>query len=265
MKRYKQFEPVVISEFEVSRWRHPVHNHNHYELIFIKEGSGEHIINLHPVRYSSGDVFLLGPAEEHYFEIDQKTRFIYLKFTDLYIHREEGVSVSGIQHLEYLIKSRETHLSGFRFTEDDRISVSKLFEVITSLKTDVLRNEQLIWMQVLTLAHILQRNMPEIKANQHRTKDMQAIFCYIHKHIYNPGQLKAKVMADHFRYTKDYIGPYFKKNTGLNLKNYIDDYRVSLIRQRIDRGRFGLKQIAAEFGLTDESHVSKLLKERISA
>jgi len=262
MKRYKQFEPVVISDFEVSEWHHPVHNHNHYELIYIKGGSGKHVINLLPARYGKGDVFLLGPEEEHYFEIEQKSHFVYLKFTDLYIHKEEGIFSSGIRHLEYLIKSRETHLSGFNFTGDDQTTVDRLFNVIISLKKDMLRNEQLIWMQVLTLAHILQRNMPEIKSNEHRTKDMQAVFCYIHKYIYKPERLKAKVMADHFKFTKDYIGPYFKKNTGITIRDYISDYRKSLIRQRMNSGRFGLKQIAAEFGLTDESHVSKLLRNK---
>ena len=260
MMRYKQFEPVVISEFNVSEWQHPVHNHNHYELIYIKEGSGTHMINSLPVPYDKGALFLLGPEEEHYFLIDNKTHFVYLKFTDLYIHQQIGTFNAGIQHLEYLIKSRETHSSGFHFTADDQQTVSRLFDVIVSLKKDTHGNQPLIWMQVLILAHILQRNMPEVKSSEHRTKDMQAVFCYIHKHIYQPELLKAGIMASHFNLAKDYIGPYFKKNAGTTIRDYIAHYRNQLIRQRMNSGRFGLKQIAAEFGLTDESHVSKLLK-----
>jgi AraC family L-rhamnose operon regulatory protein RhaS len=169
---------------------------------------------------------------------------------------------AGLRHLEYLIKSRETHLSGFVFNDEDQVTINRIFEVILSMKKEVLRNEELIWMQVLTLAHILQRNMPEIRSNEHQTKDMQAVFCYIHKHIYDPEKLKAQVMATHFNFTKDYIGQYFKINTGMTIRDYISDYRGSLIRQRIDSGIFGLKQIASEFGLTDESHVSKLLKKK---
>jgi AraC family L-rhamnose operon regulatory protein RhaS len=262
MKRYKQFAPVLISDFEVADWIHPLHNHNHYELIYIKSGSGNHIINSNCIKYNDGFVFLLGPEEEHYFEIERITHFVYLKFTDLYIHQDEGIVTSGLRHLEYLIKSRETHVSGFVFNNDDQVIIRRIFDVVISMKKDVLRNEGLIWMQVLTLAHILQRNMPEIKSYEHRTKDMQAVFCYIHKNIYYPEKIKAQVMAEHFRFTKDYIGQYFKTNTGMTLRDYISNYRGSLIRQRIDSGRFGLKQIASEFGLTDESHVSKLLKKK---
>lgn len=261
MKRYKQFTPVLISDFEVSEWVHPVHKHNHYELIYIKRGAGNHIINSNSIQYIDGAVFLLGPEEEHYFEIARSTHFVYLKFTDLYIHQYDGLFNSGLRHLEYLIKSRETHLAGFIFTDEDQVTVSRIFDVIVTMKNDVLRNEDMIWMQVLTLAQILQRNMPEISANEHRTKDMQAVFCYIHKHIYYPEKLKAQTMAEHFRFTKDYIGQYFKANTGLTIRDYIGSYRASLIRQRINSGGFSLKQIASEFGLTDESHVSKILKQ----
>jgi len=261
-KRYKQFQPIVVADFEVDTWNHPLHKHNHYELIYIKRGSGTHVINKVSVDYHQGNLFLLGPEEEHYFEIKERTRFIYLKFTDLYIKQaEKGGFNAGLQHLEYLIKSRETHLSAFNITGDDQTTACNIFDVILSLKNDMLRNEQLIWMQLFTMAHLLQRNMPEIDDTFHRSKDMQAVFCYIHKHIYYPDKLRAEVMASHFKLTKDYIGPYFKRNTGLTLKNYINTYRINLIRQRVNSGNYRLKQIAAEFGLTDESHVSKLLKQ----
>jgi AraC family L-rhamnose operon regulatory protein RhaS len=164
MRRYKQFAPILISAFEVSEWHHPKHNHNHYELIYIKQGSGIHVINSQPVSYKSGSVFLLGPEETHFFEIGQITQFVYLKFTDLYLYKDEAVFNSGIRHLEYLLKSRETHLLDFILDVSDQLIVNGLFEVILSMKEDLLKNEQLIWMQALAVMHVLQRNMPEIKS-----------------------------------------------------------------------------------------------------
>lgn len=261
IKRYKQFEPLKISDFEVEAWKHPPHQHNYYEIIYIKHGSGRHFINAVPIDYSGGEIFMIGPEEVHYFEIAEITRFIYLKFIDPYLYEDKNFNHSAIRHLEYLIKSRETHLAAFVFDQQDQVSIKMLFEVILSLKDDLLKNEQLIWMQVLSIAHILQRNMPEIKSTAYRTADLQAVFCYIHKNIYQPEQLKAETMAEQFKLTKDYIGPYFKKNTGFTLREYIKTYRNQLIKQRLASGKFGLKQIASEFGLTDESHVSKLLKQ----
>lgn len=136
--------------------------------------------------------------------------------------------------------------------------------VILSLKADIFGNERLIWLQLLVLAELLQRHMPELKVTSNRTRDMQALFCYIHKHIYTPDKLKATAMAEQFHTTPDYIGPYFKRNTGISLREYIGNYRKNLIRKRQDSGGYSLKQIAAEFGLTDESHVSKLMRNQYS-
>lgn len=260
MKRYYQYQPIVISDFKTEQWPHPAHKHNHYELIYIKTGAGIHFIQQIPCPYQSGDIFLLGPEDEHYFEIGKITHFIYLKFNDTYVYKDSGSMQPYLQKLEYLIKSRETHQSGFRLVPEDLNTVTQIFNVITSLKNDNKYNEQLIWMQVLTLAVILQRNMPELKATANRSRDMQAVFCYLHKYIYTPEKLKAKIMAAHFNTTADYIGPYFKRNAGITLRDYIKEYRKVLIGRRMESGKYGLKEIASHFGLTDESHVAKIMK-----
>jgi len=260
MKRYHQYEPLIIADFTANTWQHPLHKHNHYELIYIRTGKGMHVINGETFPYESGNVFLIGPEEAHSFEIKEQTHFIYLKFTDQYMHGAGGQIRDGVQHLEYLIKSRETHYAGFKLSAQDSRIVDMIFNLVVGLRADSFTNDQIIWMQVLSLAAILQRNMPELKPVGPRGRDMQAIFCYIHKNIYYPNLLKAPIMAGHFNVSQDYIGPYFKRNTGLTLRQYISDYRYSMIRQRIAGGNYSLKQIASDFGLTDESHVSKVLR-----
>jgi len=260
MDRYHQYQPLVISDFETELWEHPIHNHNHYELIYVKKGNGKHYIQNIVNSYSQGDLFLLGPEDDHYFEIGQRTRFIYIKFTDPYIYATSISSPSYLQNLEYLIKSRETHLSGFALKSVDLQTIDKIMDVIVSLKDEIFSNEELLWLQVLSIAYIMQRNMPELKNTKERNKDMQAVFCYIHKYIYAPERLKATVMAAYFNISDDYMGPYFKRKAGITLRDYIKAYRKSIVEQRIASGRYSLKEIASEFGLTDESHVSKILR-----
>jgi AraC family L-rhamnose operon regulatory protein RhaS len=257
MKRYYQYQPLMISDFLAGHWPHPEHKHNHYELIYIKAGTGMHVIQQIPHAYQTGAVFLLGPEDEHYFEIAEPTHFIYVKFTDPHAYKTIGGIHPYVQKLEYLIKSRQTHLSGFQLNLKDQHTAAQIFSVIAGLKDDVLHNEQIIWMQV---AVILQRNMPELSPTAERSRDMQAVFCYLHKYIYTPEKLKAAVLAAHFNTTTDYIGPYFKRNTGVTLRDYIKQYRKILISQRVASGQYSLKEIASEFGLTDESHVSKIIK-----
>ncbi|KAA2241679.1 hypothetical protein F0L74_17530 [Chitinophaga agrisoli] len=259
MERYRQYQPLAVSDFEVAEWHHPVHNHNHYELIYIKKGKGAHVVNQVSHPYRAGNVFLLGPEDGHYFEIKTLTRFVYLKFNDPYLYKQLNGASDSLQKLEYLIKSRETHAGGFNLEPEDQHTVDQLFNVLISLKNNITHNEQLIWLQLLTLAGVLQRNMPELRPVENRSRDMQAVFCYLHKYIYTPEKLRASAIAANFNTTADYIGPYFKRNAGVTLRDYIRDYRRVLINQRIASGLYSLKEIAAEFGLTDESHVKKIV------
>ena len=175
MKRYRQFLPVIISDFEIKEWLHPVHNHNHYELIYIKKGSGLHHLNKEIINYKYGDIFLLGPEDEHYFEIRESTRFVFLKFTDFYLHGDERVKDQWVQEMEYLVKNRETRLSKFELNNTDQHVVDCIYEVIIGLKPDLQSNERLIWLQVMAIATILRRNLPEITSSQKRSKEMQNV------------------------------------------------------------------------------------------
>ncbi|WET67674.1 AraC family transcriptional regulator [Sphingobacterium sp.] len=259
MKRYRQFEPVLISGFKMLEWNHPEHNHNHYEFIFIREGSGRHIVNGHSFPYEEGAIFLLGPDDQHYFEIEQLTHFVYLKFTDAYLGRDTSGATPAIQQLEYIIKSRETHQMGFQLVGEDKLVIEQIFDILLLFKKDQIGNQELIWLQLFSIAHVLQRNMPELRSSSTKSRDLQAMFCYIHKNIYDPNCLRIQMMAEHFNIANDYLGIYFKRQAGITLRDYIQNYRSTLIRQRIAVGRVTLKEIAAEFGLTDVSHLTKII------
>src|SRR5882757_9754561 len=85
MKRYIQHEDLKISHFTTTRWEHPVHNHNHFEIIFIHKGKGRHCLSGSHYPYSSGNLFLLAPSDTHHFEIEEETEFTFLKFTNVYL------------------------------------------------------------------------------------------------------------------------------------------------------------------------------------
>lgn len=249
MKRYRQFQPIVISAFEVSKWHHPVHSHNHYEMIYIKKGKGIHHINHMAVSYKQGDIFLLGPEEEHYFEIQDSTRFIYLKFTDLYIREGPDSPHHAVKEMEYLIHNREAHLTGFRLTAHDRLLSDQIFSLIEILKMESGLNERLIWQQVISLSVILKRNLHEFMPNENADNQIEAMFAYIHANIYAPEKLRSAVMAVRFNTTANYIGPYFKRSAGVSLRSYVQSYRHMLITKRIQSGNYSLKQIANEVWL----------------
>jgi YesN/AraC family two-component response regulator len=92
--------------------------------------------------------------------------------------------------------------------------------------------------------------------------DKGALILYINQHIYEPEKIQVKYIANYFNIAGNYFGAYFKRNFGISYRDYINQYRTKLIEKRIISGNLSLKQIAAEFGFSDESHLSNYFKTR---
>ncbi|UII25085.1 helix-turn-helix domain-containing protein [Fulvivirga maritima] len=268
MKRYTQFEELVMSDFEVDEWPHPRHNHNHFEIVYIAKGCGKHHLNDIDFCYKKGDLFLLGPDDEHEFEIKQSTRFIYFKFTKLYFNNYYELPLPGewnkdVDHLLYYPERKKGSLLKLK---EDKLLVHQLMEIMVSeYNSTRLLNHKIILQIFSVIILVLKRNSnacSHIAADKSEKTGMaQELIEYIELHIYNPGKLTLKAMAAHFNYSTNYIGMLFKEKVGSSLRDYVNNFRLQLISQRLEHGTVGMKQIAAEFGFVDESHLYKFIKK----
>ena len=87
-----QFESLVVTEWDVETFPLQRHKHSFYEMIYIREGQGVHVLNNNYFPYQSGDIFIVSPEDQHFFEIEKRTKFTFIKFTDSYFakHKQHG-------------------------------------------------------------------------------------------------------------------------------------------------------------------------------
>ncbi len=265
MKRYTQFDQLVIQDFERSRWNHPLHKHNHFEIIFIAKGTGIHHLNKQLIPYKKGDLFLLGPDDEHEFIIHDHTRFIYLKFTNLYIDSKDVDNPSQWnKDIDLILRSRKYNSGNILKNKSDRTTVENIMMLIISeFKRNEILSKQIIFQHFKALVLIIKRNQLSggSKGIHKNTSSIAGeLFEYIELNIYNPPMLTQKCIADHFNLSPNYIGAFFKDKIGTPLKKYIQEYRYSLLEQRVKSGQISTKQLAIDFGFTDESHLHKFVK-----
>ena len=268
MKRYKQFDSLVVADFEVDQWQHPLHNHNHFEIIFIGRGKGIHKLNGVEHLYGQGDLFLLGPEDEHEFQVKERSRFIYFKFTKLYIagNTELPLPNQWNRDVDQLLASPERKKGNLLHSEEDRALAGELMEMIVAeYQGGKVLGQKIIYQLFSIIMLLLKRNR---KAFEHtaalpeQAGIAEEIMEYIALNIYDPDKLKLKSLAEHFHYSPNYIGMLFKEKVGSTLRDYVGRYRFKLIEQRLQQGKLGMKQIAAEFGFVDESHLYKFIKSR---
>jgi len=73
--------------------------------------------------------------------------------------------------------------------------------------------------------------------------------------------LRAEKLSRHCKISLNYLGRYFKKQTGETLQNYIANYKLRLVETRLLHSDMRINEIAYEFNFTDESHLNKAFRK----
>lgn len=265
IKRYKQFDQLVVDEFETDHWDHPRHNHTYFEVIFIAKGRGIHHLNDKEIPYRSGHLFLLGPEDEHEFSVEKTTRFVYFKFTRFYLDTTDVDNpAQWNKDVDLLLRSNQRKSGNILTRKRDVPRVKRLLNLIVEEYIEDARSSRKVIFQYFKgLVVILKRNLrttEPLPVGKTSSPIIEELLEYIERHIYNPQMLTQKRIAENFHFSANYVGDYFKSNFGTSLKKYIQEYRFNLLEQRLKGGQTNTKQLVHDFGFTDVSHLHKFVK-----
>lgn len=264
MKRV-QFEQLVVNDFEESEFHLPPHSHTHYELVYIRKGCGLHLLNKSRLPYKKGDLFILSPEDEHHFEIDKSTHFTFIKFTDdyfsghkIYYEADAFISLTP-EHImrnkllkEVKLQMDEPCVSILRNTIENIVAYNCRKNIASS---------PLMFYQILSIFGLIKEAAAKLNIRiDNGQPGKEELISYVHQHIYDPGLIQIKSIASHFAISPTYFSDYFKNKFGMNYRSYVNDYRIKIIEKRLSVPSITLRQIADEFGFTDESHLNKFFR-----
>ncbi|MXN92795.1 helix-turn-helix domain-containing protein [Flavobacterium sp. Sd200] len=266
MKKLNQYNSLVIDEFEEEKFHLPVHGHTYYELIYIVHGEGIHHLNQNLIPYTTGNLFAISPDDEHYFDIHKSTRFVFIKFTDSYFSSKKNLATDDMLYNTPEQFMREKLLKETVLTLDEPCSTI-LHNTVRNITAYNSRKDvsvsPIVFYQILSIFGLIREAMKkmELPAKGYAPDNKQVI-AYIHEHIYDPKKVQVKAIATHFNIAQSYFSAWFKRNFEVTYREYINNLRTQLIEKRIAGRRMPFKQIAHEFGFTDESHLSNYFKKR---
>jgi len=267
MKKVKQFETLVVEEVEHTSDESIIeHGHNFYEIIYILSGQGIHHINNASLAYEQGNLFLLSPEDEHSFEVRERSRFATIRFTDHFFTQKRHLTTDEHLVIQPAAMMRHQVLKETILAFDGPCSsiLRNTVDNILAYKCKVdLSDSAIIFYQVLTILGMVREELLRVDAKLTRKQPNKGnLLSYIHQHIYYPEAIQVKNVSDHFHISANYFSTYFKRNFGMSYREYVEKYKLNLIEKRIATGGTSLKQIADEFGFTDESHLSNYFKQK---
>ncbi|CCH53568.1 HTH-type transcriptional activator rhaR AltName: Full=L-rhamnose operon transcriptional activator rhaR [Fibrisoma limi BUZ 3] len=268
MKRFIQSDPLLIQRLDIETWSLPVHTHNHFELILIQAGSGQHVVNDNRVGYQPGDVFLLSPSDRHTFIVSNRTSLYSLSFTALYVASLMTSEATLWGHFKEYSTSVAHLLQGdSRKRRTEQQSLLALVDVIWAEQQSPgpLFSNPVVESLMRAILTLLDRELAQYSLEPTLPKTtasgvIQRIAAYICRHITEPDELRMEKLADVFNYSPSHLGALFKQHMGESIQQYIIRYKLRLVETRLSVSTMTISQIADEFGFSDVCHLNKLFK-----
>lgn len=263
-------EPFEIFYKELDECPKPEHQHSFFELVYIVSGNGHQWINQNKFRYHEGHMFLITPQDTHSFEIENTTKFFFIRFNDIYIKTTQ--SLTGItqrnellQRLEFILQNANHQPGCILKNQSDKRIVQPLVEaIIREYVNRDLYSKELIEQFVNTMIIIVARNIAKYLPEQIKESTEEkalGILQFIQQHIYYPEKIKAGFISKHFGISESYLGRYFKRHTNETMQDYITNSRLKLVETRLLHSDMRMNEIANELSFTDESHLNRFFRK----
>lgn len=265
MKRYIQHGFLTIAHFTAKEWQHPVHNHNHFEIIFIHRGKGTHCLSGNHYAYEGNNLFLLAPCDFHEFNIKEETEFTFLKFNNVYL---KGVGQVQLQQQwnqemdQLLIQARQQHSPLLQSATDAGKMDALVHLIVREWRETGKETNETIFFLIQALLSMIRRNLqptlPQLPSKHAAT--ITHLLNYLHRHIHSIEHTQLEHLATQFNYSKNYLGIFFKEQTGVALRDYVNQYKMHVMENRLQYSSLSIKEISDELGFTDLSHFNKFFK-----
>lgn len=238
---------------------------NFFQIVYIVKGQGKQWVNDHVTEYQPGDLLLLIPEDKYSFDVELTTEFLFIKFNNFYLH-EKKLGTDSVHRLEYILHNINLKIGCIISNASDRKLVKSLTRTISEENNhQKLYAKDIVQQLINTLIMVIARNiavhLPD-KIKEHTNTKVGDILQYIQSNIYQPEQLRLEAIAKNLGFSDTYISRFFKKYTNETIQQYVTQYRMNLIENRLKYSDMRIGEIAFEFGFNDESHLNKFFKKQ---
>lgn len=259
---YRQYE---IEWKELENFSRPAKRNNFFELIYIINGTGIQTVNKNHFNYRKGNLFLLTPKDVYSFNIGTPTSFLFIRFNEQFVKDKVSKDSDAVTQVEYILQNASHKPGCILKNKTDKPLIASLVNSILNEQI----NQQLYYARISeqiinTVITIVARNialkLPKI-IKETTGEPVLEILNYIQQNIFEPQHLRVEKLSEHFNISTNYLGRYFKKQTGDTLQSYIFNFKMRLVEIRLLNSDMRINEIAHEFNFTDESHLNRLFKK----
>ena len=250
----------------------PAYKHFLFEIFYVLKGTGEHLVNNEKSEYTPDDLFILTPDAHHQFEVKQETTICIISFNEGFFspnksYAKRGVDFSEVfKKLEAIYYHVADHPDAIKFDSERELVRSVIHQLTEENEKKRMfyysLMQSLMFILLSLIASRVQSDSLSVTTEDTGQFALDVI-AYIQYHIYDNKKLSLPALSKTFGKTKDILLRQFRSATGKTIKEFIMDYKLSLVRSRLLFSDMPIVEIANELDFTDESHLNKMFKARL--
>lgn len=261
-----QASPLVARTYNYPRFSYPWHFHNAFEIIYIKESTGQRFVADSMGFFAPGDVILLGHNVPHYvksdppYEVGDET----LRAKGVIIQFEKEFLNHAIQNYPHLAKVKQllaASARGIYFPSTDNEKVITYIEQLPTqhgveqITTLLLLLEKMAQVENKTILGSEQYSNSLSTATDNR---LEKILSYITLHYVE--NITITHMAELVAMNPTAFCRYFKEKCNKTFFDYILELRIQYACNLLKSDTMDITQISLTCGFNTTSHFNRIFK-----
>lgn len=240
---WRKIGDFLVNE-NIMQQNHPVHQHDFYEIEYITEGSGTHLLNDKAYPVQKGDLLFITPMDFHGFETQN------IKTITLHWYAKD-MSPEVAQILSYI--------NADIVKEVDEKTVADLKYLVNVFKSNrdyaILQLKNMIEIIVLDLFG----NKAVIYEKKHATDSISQAIGYININFRQ--EITLSIIKDKFNISPAYFSREFKRRTGMCFNDYLAEKRFEYAKKLLKNGNRVI-DACLESGFGTVRNFSRRFKEK---
>ena len=258
---YDEITEDILLVYRSDPWHYDIfHRHNGYEIYIFLKGNVDYLVEHSCVHLERGNIAIINPAEYH--------RAVCLD-NSLYERITLNISPAILRNLStsqtnliHFFESKQHGVNNFIFLPEDILN--KLLSLIDSLNdalhSDSFGNDILQRAYLLQILHLICNNYIVYKNISLNTMPLlvSETIQYVEEHISDT--FSSIDIAKALNYNSQYISRMFKNTTGLSLKQYILEKKITLAQKLLAEG-YSVTDACYKSGFKDYSNFIRTFKQ----
>lgn len=234
--------------------RRGVHQHQHYEILIIQAGSGQHSVDYETYDVCANQVYFMRPGQVHEFSPDHGAKFYFIAFD------KDEVMLNAPTLLHSFRFFQSFHCNAPVVVDEVDSLIEQMVNIQQELATPAPLQQPLISGLLTVLLIKMQRKFRQFNVQQ--VSEDNPLVTQFNRLIdsQNVTFRFVKEYANELHVSTTYLNDTIKKVTGQPASFWVHKKQVLNAKQLLNDKTLNFKTIASQLGFSDATHFARFFK-----